>query len=129
MVQQYLEKYGLEVSLSMFSQYRRRRALPRRLPRHTKLLPWRIRSEHLRRFDAVMLRAEAKVRAGRTIPERERRKLERWKARLAEAGAVVHYDPDTEQGFFWVPRRPGIDLDLIREPEPHARRTPADEED
>jgi hypothetical protein len=26
--------------------------------------------------------------------------------------------PDTEQGFCYVPRRPGIDLDLIREPYP-----------
>jgi len=37
---------------------------------------------------------------------------------LAGRGLVVHYDADTEQGVCYVPRRPGVDLDLIREPYP-----------
>ena len=28
--------------------------------------------------------------------------LENWKAELEAADAVIHYDPDTEEGFFWV---------------------------
>jgi hypothetical protein len=43
-------------------------------------------------------------------------RLEPWLEKLRQAGAVVHYEADTKQGFFYVPRRPGIDLDLIREP-------------
>jgi hypothetical protein len=34
---------------------------------------------------------------------------------IKEEGAVVHYDPDTEEGFFYVPRQEGDD-DLIHRP-------------
>jgi hypothetical protein len=36
---------------------------------------------------------------------------------MEEDGTVLHYDPDTEQGWFYVPKRDGIDTDLIRKPE------------
>jgi hypothetical protein len=40
---------------------------------------------------------------------------------IKEEDAVVHYDPDTEEGFFYVPRQEGDD-DLIHRPK--AKTTP-----
>jgi len=39
-----------------------------------------------------------------------------WRLSLADRDLVVHYDPDTQDGFHYVPRRIGIDWDVIREP-------------
>jgi hypothetical protein len=42
--------------------------------------------------------------------------LDAWLSGLERDGVVVHYDPDTIEGWWYVPRRDGIDLDLIYEP-------------
>ena len=62
------------------------------------------------------LRAEARRRDGRPISPEEEVALENFKAMLFEQDLVVHYEPETEQGWWLVPRRHGIDFDLIREP-------------
>lgn len=43
--------------------------------------------------------------------------LNAWLAGLERDGTVIHYDPDTPEGWWYVPRREGIDTDLIRVPE------------
>lgn len=89
-------------------------------PRYSDLLPWRVKVEHIRHYDARMLRAESRIRRKRSVkakkadPDYER--VESWKQTLTENSAVVLYDGLTEQGFFWVPREP-TDDDLIRRPE------------
>lgn len=45
----------------------------------------------------------------------DQRQVPKWLAMLEENNAVVHYDPDTEEGFFYVPREPQDD-DIIRRP-------------
>lgn len=66
-----------------------------------------------------MLRVHARLKQGATpeqigIPTFEQH--QEWLERLSLAGVVVHYDPTTERGFWYVPRRPGVDLDVVREP-------------
>lgn len=90
--------------------------LPRR-PRYPELLPWRVKAKHDGHYALKMLRVEARLREGKPITERERKRLEAWKETLVTNKAVVHYDPDTDEGFYYVLARPGVDKDLIRTPE------------
>lgn len=89
--------------------------------RHEDLLPWVVREEHRGKYAAKMLRAEGQRRAGTGLSGQWERKLEAWKKKLEQDDTVVHYEPDTEQGFWYVPRRYDtagnkIDADLIRDP-------------
>ena len=47
-------------------------------------------------------------------PDQESR-LDSWLEWLKTENAVVHYDPETKEGFFYIPRQAG-DKDLIHEP-------------
>ena len=62
-----------------------------------------------------MLRVEGRVRAGMEIRPTDAERHATWRRRLDEMNAVVHYDPDTDEGFFYVPREKG-DTDIIRRP-------------
>jgi hypothetical protein len=79
------------------------------------LVPWQLRPEHRQLHAAKMLRAKSRVDRGEPIGAIQRRQLETWLAGLEADDAVIHYDPDTEQGFWRVPRRAGVD-DIIRDP-------------
>lgn len=113
MVAEYQRKYGLTVRGSMFSNFRRRRGLDRRIARNDDLIPWHVAEEHRWSYAVMMLRAEARARAGLSVAEDMTHRLERWKKRLRQEGLVVAYDPT--RGFEYVPRRSG-DQDLIRTP-------------
>lgn len=84
--------------------------------RYDDLLPWSIKPEHRQHRDAKHLRYESRRRRGKSLSEGELRRLENWKLALRDAGAVVYYEPNTDQGWHWVPREPQDD-DLIRRPE------------
>lgn len=101
---------------SLLTDFRRRRGLDRRLTRDDDLIPWLLNPEHRWLYPVVMLRAEARRRDGKELSADEAKRLATWKQMLAENDAVVHYDPDTEDGFHYVPRGAG-DHDLIHEPE------------
>lgn len=120
MAEEYSRKYDLDVRPTMFSNFRRREGLAPRIVRDDALIPWHVKVDHRWAYPVVMLRTEGRRRAGGELDEVELARLNGWIEKLAEHDEVVHYDPDTEQGFFYVPRRKGIDNDIIREPE---RRT------
>ncbi|SNS50738.1 hypothetical protein [Actinacidiphila glaucinigra] len=120
MQEEYRRKYGIETTIPMWSAFRRRRGIDRRHMRASDLLPWRMKDEHRHLYPAMMLRAEARERAGRGVTGREETRLAAWRTMLKEENLVVHYDADTEEGFFYVPREEG-DTDIIREP-PQAKR-------
>lgn len=115
MVDLYREQYNLEVSQTMFSNRRALRGWTRRHMRDDELIPWAVKPEHRNERPVVMLRVEARVRAGLPITDAERSDLAYFREQLEEKRAVVHYDPDTERGFFYVPREAG-DADIIRRP-------------
>lgn len=112
----YREKYNIETVPSMWGNFRRRHGLNRRLERNDDLIPWAVKKEHRWAYPLMMLRTEARRRAGLEVAESMQGRLDRWLAQMEADGTVVHYDPDTEEGFFYVPRRPKSDPDLIREP-------------
>jgi hypothetical protein len=120
MVEEYRRKYNIEISATTFSNLRKRRGLDRRIERNHDLIPWAVKPEHRFRNQIVMLRAVARERNGKTVNPQTKRALTSWLISMEEQDLVVHYDPDTDEGFFYVPRRAGVDFDLIREP---ARKT------
>lgn len=122
MTEEYLRKYNIEIFPSAFANLRRRRGWDRRITRDDELIPWSVKDEHRWAYPVVMLRVEARRRAGRPLRDVDAARVEPWKKELLEKGLVVHYDPDTEDGFFYVPARPGIDTDLIRVPSRTAPR-------
>ncbi|QAY17710.1 transcriptional repressor [Streptomyces phage Werner] len=119
MVEEYKRKYNIETVPSLWGNFRRRRGLPRRIVRDDDLIPWLIKEEHRWLYPLAMLRVEARKRAGAEVSDLEEKRLQSWREMLAEEDAVVHYDPDTEDGFFYIPRQPGDD-DIIHKP---ARKT------
>lgn len=117
MVKEYRRKYNIETQPSMWGNFRRRRGLARRIVRDDELIPWFVKREHRWDYPILMLRKEARRRAGLEMSAEDLHAVEAWKAGMERDGTVLHYDADTEQGWFYVPRRQGVDLDIIREPE------------
>ena len=115
MVDEYLRKYNIETVPSLWGNFRSRRGLPRRIARDDVLIPWAVNLEHRQLYPLAMLRLEGRRRDNFELREADSSRLDSWLESLAANSAVVHYDPDTEQGFFYVPREEG-DSDLIREP-------------
>jgi len=116
MVDEYARKYRLEVTQSMFSNFRYRHGLKRRTARDDELIPWEVKEEHRWGYPLAMLRVEGRRRAGFALRTSDAERLESFKTRLYHDQLVIHYEPRTGQGWWLVPRREGVDLDLIREP-------------
>lgn len=110
MVEEYRRKYNIETVPSLWGNFRRRRGLLRRITRDDDLIPWHVKVEHRWSYPLAMLRVEGRKRAGRELREEDQVRLESWHEMLKEQEASVHYDPDTEEGFFYVPAEPGDDL-------------------
>ncbi|MFI5942216.1 hypothetical protein ACIBCB_18430 [Streptomyces uncialis] len=115
-IDRYKKQYNLETTRSMWSTYRRRKKIPARNVRNTDLIPWKVREEHRYEYPVMMLRAEGRRLAGKELTKDDEKRLASWRAELARKDLVVHYDPDTESGWFYVPRSEGDD-ELIHPPE------------
>jgi len=89
-------------------------------PRYDGNLPWRVKIEHSKAYDARMLRAAARIEGKRKkdrLSDPEYKRYISWLEQLKENDAVVGYAPNTPQGFFWLPRLATDDPeDLIRRP-------------
>lgn len=117
MVDEYLDKYNIETSISMWAGIRRKYGFDRRNVRDDDLIPWEVKEEHRYAHPITMLRGVARQRAGRELSQTMTDLVDGWLRGMERDGTVLHYDPDTEDGWWYVPRRPGVDEDLIREPE------------
>ena len=106
----------------MWSNFRHRRGLDRRIARDDQLIPWEVKTEHRHNYHLTMLRVEARKRAGLELRPTDVKRLKSWLDELSELNAVVLYDADTPDGFYLVPRKAG-DGDLIREPGRASERT------
>jgi hypothetical protein len=126
MVDEYHRKYDIETVASMFGNFRRRRGLQRRLTRDCDLIPWAIEEQHRWQYPVIMLRAEARRREGKELREVDRIRLDAWLRRLEDENVVVHYEPETDEGFWYVARREGIDTDIVRLPDQTTSRQSVD---
>lgn len=114
MTQQYLTKYNIQTGPSLWGNFRARRGLARRIIRDEDLIPWAIKEEHRYRHAVMMLRLEARARAGLEIPAVHAARHRNFISRLRDKNLVIDYQPDTAEGFVEVTARPGEDL--VREP-------------
>ena len=87
------------------------------MPQRPADLPWDVAPRHTGSVHHEMLLTAARVRAGEELGLSERRRFDSWLEDLHAADAVVHYDPATQEGWFYVPRRAGRDRELVRKPE------------
>lgn len=93
------------------------------------LRPWRVKAEHEHAHPSLMLRLYGRRAAELELAVAQQRMLDRWLHELHAADAVVGYDPDfppnpaspRSGGWFYVQRREGVDLGLIREPSAEAK--------
>lgn len=117
MAEEYRRRYDIDTVPSMWGNFRRRKGLGRRLERNDDLIPWAVEKRHRWAYPLMMLRTEARRRAGMEVADGMLDRLERWLVRRQAEETVVHYDPATEDGFSYVARRADVDADLIRMPE------------
>jgi hypothetical protein len=115
MVEEYMRKYHIKTTVTMFSNFRRRKGLAPRIARDPNVVPWALKEEHGWATPLTLLRLEARRRNNFPLRAVDKTRLENWLKELKEKNVVVHYDPDTDQGFFYVPREEGDD-DIIRRP-------------
>lgn len=90
----------------------------------TGSIPWKLLPEHRHMHPAKMLRTQARLDKGLPVGPSLARQCHAWRAALEADGVVVHYDPETDEGFHRVPRRPGIDQWWVREPDVDDRGQP-----
>lgn len=115
-----LADMGIETSQSAVSMLKARHATgareaAMRTVTRAELIPWKLQPQHRQLHAAKMLRAKSRLDRGEGVGDIQRRQLETWLAGLEADQACIHYDPETEQGFWRVPRRSGID-GIIRDP-------------
>lgn len=131
-IDEYKRKYNIETTISMWGNFRRRKGIDTRIVRDEELMPWPVKEEHRWSYPPMMLRAEARRRTGREVGGDYNTRLDSWLESRRIDDTVVHYDPETPEGWFYVPRRKGIDTDLIRVPDwrltPEQRRLLAERE-
>lgn len=77
--------------------------------RYPQEIPWRVREEHQSHYAARMLRLLGRRRKGIANSTEMDQRLDAWLKQLEDAGAVVTYVPDTEDGFFYVKGEPDIE--------------------
>jgi len=108
---------GEEVALSSVSGHLSRIGLTNRV-RYDDFIPWgRISVDHNHAFQLTMLRIGARLEAGKEVRPVDLKRYQNWVAQLKEAGAVVHYEYDSPDGFYYVAARPKIDTGLVRVPD------------
>jgi hypothetical protein len=117
MVDAWEQESGMRVSRSAIAMAMQRADVPaaKPRPRYEDMLPWHVRGEHRLNAQARLLRLEGRRRKGGHLTSRELNWLTTWREELAAANAVIVYEPDTEEGFFWVVRN-DTDTDIIRRP-------------
>jgi hypothetical protein len=125
MIEQYLTKYNIQTTPSYWGMFRSREGIPRRIVRDDQLIPWHVLEQHRWTYPVMMLRKLARRRADAELSPDDQHALDVWLANLKKDDLVVHYDPETQEGFFYVSRRDGIDTDVIRKPERPTTKHPA----
>jgi len=115
MAERVKEQTGVEVAVGTVSAALSRAGLTDQL-RYEKWIPWSpIRVDHANAYPLLMLRYYARRESGIQLTAMQEAKLNNWISRLQEEDAVVTYVHDSADGWYYTPRRPGIDNGLIRE--------------
>lgn len=107
---------NISVTRQAISAWRKRKGMGMKA-QPPRAMPWDLRPEHRAMEPARTIRNFARVQRGETLPAEEQQRLDRALAYLDSVGGVYHYDPSFEEGWFVVPRRPGVDdAGIVRVP-------------
>lgn len=109
------------LSRSTISSAIRRADLSADKPRYKDEIPWRVKEEHATHYAARMLRLLGRRRAGQELIETEGKHLDSWLAKLEDLHAVVVYEPDSPDGFYYVDGEPTSSGIPIKPPSPLRR--------
>lgn len=74
-----------------------------------RAVPWVVRDEHQNKYLIRMLRAKRRADEGLGNAQPMDRMLKSFLASMEREDAVIHYNPELEEAFIRVRRRPGID--------------------
>lgn len=85
-------------------------------PATSPLLPWVVEMRHQHKNTIQVLRYERKRRAGEYVPARKLAQCEAWVAERLRKNVVIRYEPNSEKGFWEVPRE-WFDTDIVRDPD------------
>jgi len=107
---------GIDVTQSAISQAISTGRVKVDMGRSTGGVPWTLKPEHRHRHAARMLRSQARLDNELPIGATLVTQVEQWRRGLEVEDSVIHYDPETDEGFWRVPRRPGVDLWWVRDP-------------
>lgn len=113
--EEYERRYNVETTAGLWELFVRAHVVRDRTIR-TDLVPWHVLEHHQWSSHLAMLRVEEWLRAGSWVPPSDITRHTAWRQGLDAAGLVVDYDPATDEGFVLVPRRTGVDTDVIRDP-------------
>jgi len=101
------ERTGQRVTRGAVSAAISRANLSSHASRYKDHLPWRVRVEHSKHYAARMLRLLGRRDGGEQLNEDDELRLDSWLAKIQQKKVVVAYAPDTEEGFFYVPKPRG----------------------
>lgn len=93
--------------------------------RYDDVIPWRrIKTAHNKEYALVMLRLLARRRNGDELDRDLNGRLDNWLFKLEESNAVVLYKYNSQDGFYYVPRRPEDPKDIPVRMPPVSTETP-----
>jgi hypothetical protein len=103
MVARHEQETGIRVSRASISGAMVRYGLAENKPRYRNSLPWRVRDEHGTHYAARMLRLYGRKQQ---TPDKlnidESQRLRSWLDMLDREQAIVGYDPDSDEGFYYI---------------------------
>lgn len=107
---------GYPISRSSVSAALHRAGETSAAKKYPEELPWTIHDAHQTHYAARMLRLLGRRRKGIQNSAEADARLDSWLTQLRQAGAVVTYAPDTDEGFFYIkgePSKPGIPVTCL----------------
>ena len=109
-VQYVFDTTGERVSRTSVSAAISRAGLSKPQSRSQETIPWRVKVEHIRDYQARVLRLLGRRMEGQSLNELETKRLDSWLRMLEADNAVVVYDPQV--GFGYATRQPGDPTDV-----------------
>ena len=110
------QKYNITISPSGWSYFRKQHGLDARAVSDKDLMPWALNDKHRNNYYLYCLRQEARRRAGKRLDPKAEVRVNAFLRDLKDNNAVVYYDPETDEGFFLVPREEQDGTGLVRRP-------------
>lgn len=110
------KRTGQKVTRNAVTMAMARHGLSSNPTRYSEEIPWRVRQKHERHYALAMLRLYARQRRGVKLNREQSQRLTSWLGQLQGADRVVFYEPESPDGFYYVPRLPEDGDGIIRRP-------------